>query len=80
MVTTAWSGAHDADIVGALIDAKRGLDDEADALLDGLAGVRQRKVAILNKVDLVEKSALLALAKTLNERAGVRSRRSWSRR
>jgi GTP-binding protein Era len=73
MVRTAWSGAHDADIVGALIDAKCGLDDEADALLEGLAGVRQRKVAILNKVDLVEKSALLALAKTLNERAAFES-------
>jgi GTP-binding protein Era len=26
MVTTAWGGAHDADIVAILIDAKRGLD------------------------------------------------------
>src|ERR687892_2698327 len=31
MVATAWSGAHDADIVGALIDAKRGIDGEASA-------------------------------------------------
>src|SRR4051812_27975152 len=73
MVTTAWSGAHDADIVGALIDAKRGLDDEAGALLEGLAGVRQPKVAILNKVDLVEKPALLALAQTLNARVPFES-------
>jgi GTPase len=72
-VTTAWSGAHDADIVGALIDAKRGLDDEAGALLEGLAGVRQPKVAILNKVDLVEKPALLALAQTLNARVPFES-------
>src|SRR5262245_44548561 len=28
MVTTAWAGAHDADIVGVLIDAKRGIDEE----------------------------------------------------
>src|SRR5215813_13267103 len=28
MVTTAWTGAHDADIVAMMIDAKRGLDDE----------------------------------------------------
>src|SRR5213080_1852124 len=32
MVTNAWSGAHDADIAAVLIDAKRGLDDEADAI------------------------------------------------
>ena len=37
MVTTAWAGAHDADIVGVLIDAKRGLDEETGALLERLA-------------------------------------------
>src|SRR6266852_2833118 len=36
MVTNAWSGAHDADIAGVLIDAKRGLDAEAEALLGQL--------------------------------------------
>ena len=34
MVTTAWAGAHDADIVAVLIDAKRGLDEETEAVLD----------------------------------------------
>src|SRR6266567_1671655 len=61
MVTTAWSGAHDADIVAVLIDAKSGLDDDAEALLKKLEEVRQPKVLILNKVDLVEKARLLAL-------------------
>src|SRR5262245_63759440 len=28
MVATAWSGAHDADVVAVLIDAKRGVDTE----------------------------------------------------
>src|SRR5262245_46421407 len=68
MVTTAWSGAHDADIVGVLIDAKRGLDEEVGALLDGLADVSKRKVLLLNKVDLVEKPALLGLAQQAHER------------
>src|SRR5581483_8070937 len=62
MVTTAWSGAHDADIVAVLIDAKKGIDDEAETLLTRLQEVRQPKVLILNKVDLVEKAKLLALA------------------
>src|ERR1700748_3594019 len=52
MVTTAWTGAHDADIVAVLIDAKKGLDDEAEALLKKLEEVGQPKVLILNKVDL----------------------------
>jgi GTPase len=69
MVSTAWAGAHDADIVGVLIDAKRGIDDEASALLDGLATVPQRKALLLNKVDVAEKPALLGLAQTANGRA-----------
>ena len=38
MVTSAWSGAHEADLVGVLIDARKGLDEEADAILERLAG------------------------------------------
>ena len=72
MVTTAWSGAHDADIVAVLIDAKKGLDDDAEALLEKLDEVRQPKVLILNKVDLVEKEKLLALAQAANARRQVR--------
>ncbi len=66
MVTTAWSGAHDADLVAVIIDAKRGLDEEAGVILDKLADVRQPKILILNKVDLVEKPRLLALAQDAN--------------
>src|SRR5262245_19533409 len=68
MVATAWSGAHDADIVAILIDAKRGLDEEADAILGELAEVRQPKVLIINKVDLVPRPNLLALAADVNAR------------
>ena len=44
MVTTAWTGAHDADLVGVLIDARRGVEEEADAILTKLAEVQQPKV------------------------------------
>jgi GTP-binding protein Era len=70
MVATAWGGAKDADIVALLIDAKRGLDDEVAAILDKLADVGQPKVLVLNKIDLVEKATLLALAQAANGRAG----------
>jgi GTP-binding protein Era len=69
MVATAWGGAHDADIVGLLVDAKHGLDEDAVAVLARLAEVGGRKVLILNKVDLVAKPSLLALAQAANERA-----------
>jgi GTP-binding protein Era len=69
MVTTAWSGAHDADLVAVLIDARDGFGEEADAILSGLGGVRAPKALVLNKVDVVEKPVLLELAKTANEKA-----------
>ena len=71
MVKSAWAGARDADIVGVMVDAKRGLDRETGALLEQLAGVRQQKLLLINKVDLVAKPALLALAKEANERAAL---------
>jgi GTPase len=69
MVTTAWSGAHDADLVAVLIDARDGIGEEADAILAGLGSVRAPKALILNKVDVVDKPALLTFAKTANEKA-----------
>jgi GTP-binding protein Era len=68
MVATAWSGAHDADLVALLIDAKAGLDETAGAILDRLEEVRQRKILVLNKIDLVAKETLLGLAQAANAR------------
>lgn len=68
MVTTAWSGAHDADLTVLLIDARKGIDDENGAIIDKMQEVSGKKVLLLNKIDLVEKESLLALAKAANER------------
>jgi GTPase len=73
MVNHAWSGAQDADIAGVLIDAKRGLDEETDALFAKLPDIKQPKILLINKIDLVEKPVLLALAKRANEAANERS-------
>ena len=70
MVTTAWGGAHDADIVVLLIDAKKGIDQEAEAILGRLGELRQLKALVLNKIDLTEKPTLLALAQAVNRKAG----------
>src|SRR5512144_2777697 len=53
MVSAAWSGAHDADLVCVMLDAKRGLDEEADAILNKLAAVQHPKILVLNKIDLI---------------------------
>jgi len=69
MVTTAWSGAHAADLVGVLIDARKGLDEEVEDILGRLGEVKGPKLLILNKIDIAAKEALLALAKAANETA-----------
>ena len=69
MVTTAWSGAHEADLVGVLIDARKGLEEEAEGILRRLGDVKPPKLLILNKIDVVAKEALLTLAKASNEMA-----------
>jgi GTPase len=69
MVATAWSGAHDADVVALMIDAKRGLDDESAAIAAKLADASVPKILIVNKVDLVAKPSLLGLVAAANEGA-----------
>ena len=69
MVTSAWTGAHDADIVALMIDAKRGIDGETEAILQKLGDVAGHKLLVFNKVDLVAKPSLLALAQDANARA-----------
>lgn len=68
MVKTAWSGAHDADLVCVLLDAKLGINAEADDILTKVAGVSHQKILVINKVDLVPRERLLALVKTANDR------------
>jgi GTP-binding protein Era len=69
MVTTAWSGAHEADLVGVLIDSRKGVDEEAEGILARLGDVKPPKLLILNKIDVVAKEALLDLAKAANAAA-----------
>jgi len=70
MVTTAWGGAKDADLVLVLIDAERGIRGDAEAMLAALSDVRQPKVLLLNKIDRVKHEKLLALAAEANAKAG----------
>ncbi len=67
MVTTAWAGAHDADSVAVLIDARKGIDESVERILKDLVDVRRPKVLILNKVDVTRREKLLELAKAVND-------------
>ena len=67
MVMAAWGGAGDADVVALLVDARKGMNDEAEAILTHLAELKGPKLLLLNKIDTVEPPSLLSLTRTLNE-------------
>jgi len=66
MVTSAWGGAGDADVIALLVDVKKGITEEVEAILEKLKGVRQTKVLVLNKIDSIDHPRLLKLAADLN--------------
>ena len=69
MVTTAWGGAKDADLVLVLVDAEYGLRGDPLALLERVGEVRQPKILVVNKIDRVKRETLLALTAKANEMA-----------
>jgi GTP-binding protein Era len=68
MIDSAWGSAQEADVVAALLDSRRGLATDDEKVVDGLADLRAPKVLVLNKIDLVDKPALLALTREANAR------------
>jgi GTPase len=64
MVDSAWSGASEADAILLLIDARRGLDEQAENIIAKLAG--SKAMLVLNKTDLVKPDHLLPLSEKLN--------------
>lgn len=68
MVQAAWEGTSGADIVLLVIDAKRGITEEVDTILNQLKLREEPKMLVLNKVDIADKGRLLALASQANER------------
>ncbi|HVY41977.1 MAG TPA: GTPase Era [Hyphomicrobiaceae bacterium] len=68
MVEAAWTGASDADIVALIVDAERGVTEEVEALIKGLADMRAPRVLVLNKIDLIARERLLGLSADLNSR------------
>ncbi|HAD26950.1 MAG TPA: GTPase Era [Alphaproteobacteria bacterium] len=61
MVDAAWGGAREADLIILVIDAERGLTEDAEAIARGLVDAGRRAILALNKVDLVKRESLLAL-------------------
>jgi GTP-binding protein Era len=62
MVAAAWGGAEEADLALLMIDAKGGLTDPVREIAKKLGASGRRINLVLNKIDLVERAALLPLA------------------
>jgi GTP-binding protein Era len=65
MVAAAWTGAQDADLILLVIDASDKIRDE---VIEGLENRDHPLFLVLNKIDLVKKEKLLAIAASLTER------------
>ena len=67
MVGSAWAGAGEADAVALLVDARRGADEQFEAIIKQLAENKTKAMLIINKVDLLRAEQLLPLSQKLNE-------------
>ena len=67
MVSAAWGGAAGADEVLLLVDAAKGIDKDTAAIVEKLKKAGRPAFLALNKIDLVNKPALLALAAELDQ-------------
>jgi len=66
MVSSAWDGAKDADMIALVVDAKRGFDFETKTIVEKLKEDKVEALLVLNKTDLVKKEKLLALSAEIN--------------
>ena len=65
MVSSAFSGAGDADIIMLMVDAYKGMSDEVRLILERLKSYEATKILVLNKVDKSGKAVLPMLAKEI---------------
>jgi len=69
MVSAAWEGAEAADAIMLVVDSVKLRRHELEPLLQTLASRKERKLLVLNKVDISKKDALLLLAQDLSDKA-----------
>jgi GTP-binding protein Era len=66
MVTSAWGGAGDADMVGLLVDVHKAGDEETAAIIERTKEARQPVFLVINKIDSVPREKLLEVTQKLN--------------
>ncbi len=69
MVSAAFSGAKDADIVLLIVDVNRGLRKNLENILEKISTLPARKILVLNKIDSMPRDQLLPLAEKIFAKA-----------
>lgn len=70
MISAAWTGAADADVIVLMVEAFKGLTKGVQTIIDSLkerVTDGQRVALAINKIDRVKRDDLLALAAEMNE-------------
>ncbi len=69
MVQAAWGGASEADLIALVVDGKGGLGPKVEPIALALKDRPERKILIINKVDIADKAKLLVHAERVNQMA-----------
>ncbi|MGI9361337.1 MAG: GTPase Era [Parasphingorhabdus sp.] len=67
MVSAAWDGAEDADVIIFLVDARAGLGEKVTSIVERIKHRQEKTILVLNKVDIAAKDKLLNHASKLND-------------
>ncbi|VAV88395.1 GTP-binding protein Era [hydrothermal vent metagenome] len=67
MVSAAWAGAGDADVIVLLVDAQRRIDDNTHRIINGLKEGGKKAILAINKIDAIRRDSLLSLVQELND-------------
>ncbi len=67
MVAGAWTESDDADMRLVLIDAKKGIDDNTNLIIQNLTKAKQKAVLAINKIDQVTPTKLATLAEAVGK-------------
>jgi GTP-binding protein Era len=70
MVSAAWAGSEDADIVMLVVDLdrKKVPDRETQDIMRRLKDLETPAILVLNKIDTIDKTSLLTLSLDMNKR------------
>ncbi|MEP3224659.1 MAG: GTPase Era [Parasphingorhabdus sp.] len=67
MVSAAWDGAEDADIIILLVDSRAGVGPKVTSIIESIKHRPEKLILVMNKVDISAKDKLLTHVMKLND-------------